>query len=1671
MATLMMTSTNGAPPPGPAPTSSSPLSSHKLIPIAHLSPPSSVEMPTAATPGSSQPAAIRGTVGVTWPYSAVTHTISFVLADAHRDSNHHHHHHYHNGGGRKHLRDEVRVAFVGRTLARAVVDTGVGPGDEVVLSLDGAEWVAEGHSSETTNGNGPNASASQDKGAARVPWQLRFVRGVTMEVVLADSGERRVVDLRGVAEEEATTTTATAATNGNATTSLQEAQGRRRMSLTPDVEPVPPPETPAAVTAAAATPLPSVPVGPYTSDGTYASPAFLKRARLSYGALFEDGFDADMEKDFPRWKKPRFSGGAALRSSWRVVSRETTPTSLHADANPSSPHQADEGMFVMVDEGTATMADGGTSVMVDESIQTDLPMEDYGAVSTQPAAGIVGEFGQLLSPTAFLPAPSSGRDSSEQRDLASGDMLNPPVRSEEAAMGRPPTAESCIAEPSSSAEPAETNAATGRREPTPQALPEERPPEMPAATSAEEAPASIPVSSPSARPPAPEFISLSSSPPRQAPLQAAPIQADFGNLHWNIRSQEPESDDTRGDHRTIIADALMEPPPGTEHPLSSDAAEPVEEDVAPVVPNLEDADADAEADAEVEEARLHEFLGEGHDLNEEEADRSGVCEDEEDYGEEEGSDASDEDLDEEDEEEEEGSEVYEEGERDERIGSLGDYGATNYEHIDPDDDEDMPEEQRVYGRQHQRGEYYEEDEEDEADYDAEGDYEEEVEGHEHAGAEAREEDEEPEAVPLQKPSSGPIVIDLLSDSEDEADNPPPAAHARPPAPRSADNAEPGPSGGSQPRVATAAASKPTGAPVTSSTQNMTAGDRGPSPSYAPPPKDEDDEEEESNEEVEEVEEGGYEDEDEEFEEESDGSGLDESEGDADTDGGAKSPSKTEQEKPLHLHEEGRSDVEGRPEKSEEVPAAQQGKDKDAGEKDITVYKDAQEEPLEDVDLLEVGADRPAPPTEKREEGVDVLEGESDRPVPPTEKREEDVDALEGQSDRPAPPTENPDEDVEILEEAGCPAPPTEKVDEDVGVLDEADRPAPPTEQREEDMDDAELQSMEQDLEAEMAVDPALTATDANVATPGADVDMDREEETAPDGGDVDMDRPEDVDMDRPEESEPGTPGLVTSNAPEQRSVDVGTPPLTASFASDVPKAPLVETKGVRLQDNEQTTQGLPPTPMATQETVIYESQSSALEKTGDGGGDLRDQSQVPADDSGPATQEVVEAVSVAEEEVVEEHVEVQELEQLSRTQRGSFWGRVARARELLKTAWKPETASEKVAAESSAAPAKDASLEQVASQGDVPARSTRSKTSQKADAVVESSPPQAHDSGVALAKAAIVSKKARSVSRKAEAAPGPVTPARQGPVRHTRSRSKQISPESSAAALALSISKGPEADEEADTSVALAQSALSSSSRARGKISPRSKETSASIQTASRTRAIGQSEQELKALLDRALVADLQEYVPLRSIRNYNGRLLHVLGVVVADPKRPPARTRTREYSLTFSITDQDYASISGPGSPGANGPAAVVEVQIFRPFKESLPVVAQGDAVLLRDFMSVAAKDRGFVLRSGDASAWAVVDEESAAAAAASKDDQAHDEVGQDDIDAEIKAARAVLPQIRGAPVEVNDAEMLHMTRLRRWYGMLGGESRARLIERARRMDVAEEAAAAAAAGTPGRK
>lgn len=119
------------------------------IPIAELTP----------TLEATESRALKAIVTLTWPFSSATGSVAFLLSEP--------------DFRLRRSRGQVRVQFAGSS-AKRVAKSQIGSGDEVILCLDGVEWIQNGEN-VATPGRG-------------VEFELRFTERVLLKVRHAMDG-------------------------------------------------------------------------------------------------------------------------------------------------------------------------------------------------------------------------------------------------------------------------------------------------------------------------------------------------------------------------------------------------------------------------------------------------------------------------------------------------------------------------------------------------------------------------------------------------------------------------------------------------------------------------------------------------------------------------------------------------------------------------------------------------------------------------------------------------------------------------------------------------------------------------------------------------------------------------------------------------------------------------------------------------------------------------------------------------------------------------------------------------------------------------------------------------------------------------------------------------------------------------------------------------------------------------------------------------------------------------------------------------------------------------------------------------------------------------------------------------------------------------------------------
>ncbi|KAI1391049.1 uncharacterized protein F4822DRAFT_171114 [Hypoxylon trugodes] len=261
---------------------------------------------------------VRGVVTITWPYSSVKGTFSFILAEPDYRL--------------RRNKGQVRINLNGAA-AKAAGESGLSSSDQVLVSLGGVEWEPE------------ETKKRQSLPGAGIDWQLKISDKLLLQVILAETGETKLISVDH---------------------SLPPPEPQQRVATPPaDIGRV---EDTTTQTLEELTP-PSKSLIAKFKDGEYESPAFVKRARMSYGSLFEDGYDIFEDDGGVKGRGRKRTRFGRESGAWKYSSQSPSPEPASPPSRASSspkPGMTDEGCQTMeidyfpmeLPVPTASFADG-----------------------------------------------------------------------------------------------------------------------------------------------------------------------------------------------------------------------------------------------------------------------------------------------------------------------------------------------------------------------------------------------------------------------------------------------------------------------------------------------------------------------------------------------------------------------------------------------------------------------------------------------------------------------------------------------------------------------------------------------------------------------------------------------------------------------------------------------------------------------------------------------------------------------------------------------------------------------------------------------------------------------------------------------------------------------------------------------------------------------------------------------------------------------------------------------------------------------------------------------------------------------------------------------------------------------------------------------------------------
>ncbi|KAJ2896693.1 uncharacterized protein MKZ38_005293 [Zalerion maritima] len=238
-----------------------PLETLEAIPIAKLHP----DFPDVNS------LVVRAIITVAWPYNSIKKSLAFRISEP--------------DFSLRRENGQVRVQFDGPS-AEALFQLDIGSDDEVILSLDGADWTTEDQKKSRLS-------------VSSINWQLNFKNKLRLQVKLVEQGGTKLIDI-----------------------DQPDAPESPAREPTPDYTNDLPHEFSPAIPASSKPAKNHLAETLAADEYSYRSPAYLKRQRLSYGSLFEDPWEDDGGVKNKGRKRTRFGRD---RTSWRYTSQSPTP--------------------------------------------------------------------------------------------------------------------------------------------------------------------------------------------------------------------------------------------------------------------------------------------------------------------------------------------------------------------------------------------------------------------------------------------------------------------------------------------------------------------------------------------------------------------------------------------------------------------------------------------------------------------------------------------------------------------------------------------------------------------------------------------------------------------------------------------------------------------------------------------------------------------------------------------------------------------------------------------------------------------------------------------------------------------------------------------------------------------------------------------------------------------------------------------------------------------------------------------------------------------------------------------------------------------------------------------------------------------------------------------------
>jgi hypothetical protein len=192
----------------------------------------------------------------------------------------------------------------------------------------------------------------------------------------------------------------------------------------------------------------------------------------------------------------------------------------------------------------------------------------------------------------------------------------------------------------------------------------------------------------------------------------------------------------------------------------------------------------------------------------------------------------------------------------------------------------------------------------------------------------------------------------------------------------------------------------------------------------------------------------------------------------------------------------------------------------------------------------------------------------------------------------------------------------------------------------------------------------------------------------------------------------------------------------------------------------------------------------------------------------------------------------------------------------------------------------------------------------------------------------------------------------------------------------------------------------------------------------------------------------LSYFTPLAGLHqhlNQQSSLIDIVAICTTVTKTAErAKSGPKDYYTSFRVVDQPLHEYNTASQDTEGGNVKDVKVEVFRPFRQSLPKASPGDVVLLRGFVVRSRNHKNYLLSTA-ASGWCVwrYGEPSASLDYGGQEEEDDRPVWARKGTSQSVGEDGVREEVTGPPVEIGDEEREKVAMVKKWWATLQEEKK----------------------------